>query len=92
MRDHIEGSHMQPGDPTERRGFDFAEKVFLLGVLGLLVVPSIRRWSGRRRATINAAAERDASVERTIDKSLKDTFPASDPPASQYFDIPANRQ
>ena len=26
------------------------------------------------------------------DKSLKDSFPASDPPASQFFDIPVNRQ
>jgi len=26
------------------------------------------------------------------DKILKDSFPASDPPASQYFDIPVNRQ
>ena len=31
-------------------------------------------------------------VEATRDKTLKDSFPASDPPASQYFDIPVNRQ
>ena len=31
-------------------------------------------------------------VEAVRDKTLKDSFPASDPPASQYFDIPANRQ
>lgn len=31
-------------------------------------------------------------IERKVDDALKQTFPASDPPASQYFDIPANRQ
>jgi hypothetical protein len=31
-------------------------------------------------------------VEKIRDKTLKDSFPASDPPASQYFDIPINRQ
>jgi hypothetical protein len=31
-------------------------------------------------------------VESVHDKTLKDSFPASDPPASQFFDIPVNRQ
>jgi hypothetical protein len=31
------------------------------------------------------------SVDSSRDKSLKDTFPASDPPASQFYGIPANR-
>jgi hypothetical protein len=31
-------------------------------------------------------------VDAVRDKTLKDSFPASDPPASQYFDIPVNRQ
>ena len=30
--------------------------------------------------------------QRRQDKALRDTFPASDPPASQYFDIPVNRR
>jgi hypothetical protein len=30
-------------------------------------------------------------VEKLRDKALKDSYPASDPPASQYFDIPVNR-
>lgn len=30
--------------------------------------------------------------ERLLDESLEETFPASDPPASQNFDIPANRR
>ena len=36
----------------------------------------------------NCARQADA----IRDKSLKDSFPASDPPASQFFDIPVNRQ
>lgn len=32
------------------------------------------------------------TTEQRRDKMLKDTFPASDPPASQYFDIPVNRR
>jgi len=30
-------------------------------------------------------------VEKRRDDALKETFPASDAPASQYFDIPVNR-
>jgi len=41
----------------------------------------------RRRQT----QQQTHSVESRRDKSLKDTFPASDPPASQYYGIPANR-
>lgn len=38
------------------------------------------------------AAQRKKITERHYDKTLKNTFPASDPPASQYFDIPVNRR
>jgi hypothetical protein len=31
-------------------------------------------------------------IDAVRDKTLKDSFPASDPPASQFFDIPVNRQ
>jgi hypothetical protein len=31
-------------------------------------------------------------VEKVRDKTLKDSFPASDPPASQFYDIPVNRR
>ena len=34
----------------------------------------------------------EAHVDATHEKALKGSFPASDPPASQYFDIPVNRQ
>jgi hypothetical protein len=36
--------------------------------------------------------ESEAHVDATHEKALKGSFPASDPPASQYFDIPVNRQ
>ncbi len=43
---------------------------------------------------LSRTAQRNSqqSVEARRDKTLKESFPASDPPASQYFDIPANRQ
>lgn len=43
-----------------------------------------------RRAKITAGP--GLVEEKKHDKVLKDTFPASDPPSSQYFDIPVNRQ
>jgi hypothetical protein len=42
-----------------------------------------------RRSKISKSLGR---VEAVRDKTLKDSFPASDPPASQYFEIPVNRQ
>jgi len=34
---------------------------------------------------------RPRATEKQRDDALKETFPASDTPASQYFDIPVNR-
>jgi hypothetical protein len=42
--------------------------------------------------SLAAKKDRRRSLEATRDKTLKDSFPASDPPASNYFDIPTNRQ
>lgn len=50
---------------------------------GWLVYKAVGRSAQRNRHT---------RVDKTRDKTLKDTFPASDPPASQYFDIPVNRR
>jgi hypothetical protein len=41
-----------------------------------------------RAATLN----RHKRTDIAHDKTLKDSFPASDPPASQFFDIPVNRR
>lgn len=55
--------------------------------VALLAWPAVRSMM-QRRGTRQAAAK----SEPAIDKTLKDTYPASDPPASRYFDIPVNRQ
>ena len=70
-----------------RSGGGLAETILLLSALGLIALPAIssirRRWRVRHPV---------ARTESAIDKSLKDSFPASDPPGSRYFDIPANRK
>jgi hypothetical protein len=45
-------------------------------------------WAWRRHSR-RTASERH--VEQVRDKTLKDSFPASDPPASQFYGIPENR-
>lgn len=71
-------------DSTSRNG-SLLETLLLVGALGLIVTPAVkgisRRWGVRHPA---------ASQEAAIDASLEETFPASDPPASRYFDIPDN--
>lgn len=57
------------------------------GAIALIAAPMIRKLN--RRWAINHP---QAQKEPAIDKSLKDTYPASDPPASRYFDIPVNRR
>jgi hypothetical protein len=67
--------------------FDALETLALVGALGLIVSPALKgivyRWRVR-----NPLAASDASV----DESLDETFPASDPPAGRYVDIPENRK
>ncbi len=67
--------------------FDTIETLALLGALGMIVSPALKgiayRWRMHHpRASSNAA----------IDEALEDTFPASDPPASRFVDIPENRK
>jgi len=61
--------------------------IALAGAVAFLAVPALKKWS-RRRAITHPVAKSEPS----IDKSLQDTYPASDPPASRYFDIPVNRR
>jgi hypothetical protein len=72
---------------ADRRGPGVLETLALVGAAALIAVPAwkgiSRRWRLRHPL---------ASSEPAIDKSLKDTYPASDPPASRYFDIPVNRR
>lgn len=79
---------MQSSSSQARRStFDFLETVALLSAAILITVPACkgiaRRWRVRHPI---------ARSEPAIDKQLKDTYPASDPPASRYFDIPVNRR
>ena len=72
---------------TRHSAFDVLETVALLGAAVLIATPACRgiarRWRLRHPR---------ARTEPAIDKQLKDTYPASDPPASRYFDIPRNRR
>jgi hypothetical protein len=79
---------MQSSSSQARRStFDLLETVALLSAAILITVPACkgiaRRWRVRHPI---------ARSEPAIDKQLKDTYPASDPPASRYFDIPVNRR
>lgn len=59
----------------------------IAGAVALIAAPMIRKLSRRR-----AIAHPEARSEPAIDESLKETYPASDPPASRYVDIPVNRR
>ena len=66
---------------------DLVEKIALLGALGLILSPAMKGISSRWRKKRPTALK-----DTAVDDSIKDTFPASDPPASRYFDIPVNRR
>jgi len=68
-----------------RRGIS-TSGLILLGVLFAAAVV-IRKVLQKANVT-----QQKNSEEQRRDKILKDTFPASDAPSSQYFDIPVNRQ
>lgn len=59
----------------------------LVGAVAFLAAPAIKRMARRWNVT-----HPQAKKEPAIDDSLNDTYPASDPPASRYFDIPVNRR
>ena len=76
-----------PSTQARRSTFDVLETVALLSAVVLIAAPAYkgiaRRWRLRHPL---------ARSEPAIDKQLKDSYPASDPPASRYFDIPVNRR
>lgn len=63
-------------------------KLLLVASVGLLAATAI--LSALRRRV--ARAHEFTQADQRVDKSLKDTFPASDPPAPHYVDIPVNRR
>ena len=78
---------------SRRPRFSTAQKAALGGAIALVAAPAIRFVATNLRRRLAAGDQPvKAKSEAAIDKTLKDTYPASDPPASRYFDIPANRQ
>lgn len=74
--------------PVHRRSaYDAVESILLLGALALIAMPAIKGIARRYRIRNPVAA-----CEEMVDESLKETFPASDAPASRYMDIPSNRR
>lgn len=72
---------------ARRTTFDLLETVALLSAAVLIATPACRGIARRWRLKHPRARS-----ERAIDRQLNDTYPASDPPASRYFDIPVNRR
>ena len=73
--------------PRRRSVLDTVESVLLLGALALIATPAIKGIARRYHVRHPAAAG-----EPEVDESLKETYPASDPPAQRYVDIPINRR
>ncbi|HKR37205.1 MAG TPA: hypothetical protein VJT10_20325 [Steroidobacteraceae bacterium] len=78
--------HSSRAEPR-RSTFDLLETVALLSAAVLIATPACRGIARRWRLRNPRARS-----EPSIDEQLQDTYPASDPPASRYFDIPKNRR
>lgn len=89
MRDYerYEDDDLDDYAPRRRSALDVVESVLLLGALALIAMPAIKGIARRYRVRNPVAA-----CEDQVDESLKETFPASDPPAARYVDIPVNRR
>lgn len=77
----------EPHHDSRSSAFNVLEKLALLGALGLIAAPALKGIAYRWRVR-NPRALR----EEAIDESLVETFPASDPPAGRFVDIPENRK
>lgn len=79
---------MREVEAFDRRSYPkWVGALAVAGAVALIAVPAMRKL-GRRWTITHPQARK----EPAIDKSLQDTYPASDPPASRYFDIPVNRR
>lgn len=89
MRDYerYDDDDLDDDAPRRRSALDVVESVLLLGALTLIALPAIQGIARRYRIRNPVAAE-----DEMVDESLKETFPASDAPASRYVDIPKNRR
>jgi hypothetical protein len=77
---------MRDSYEVRRSRASLAETLALLGVIVLIAWPACRGIARRWRVS-HPLAQRDSA----IDESLKETFPASDPPATRYVDTPRHR-
>lgn len=77
---------MSGTNSVEKSG-SIGKTILVVGAIGLLAAPFIKAFMCRR-TTQQEFDKADAKV----DKSLKETFPASDPPAQHFTDIPVNRR
>ncbi|MGH8178851.1 MAG: hypothetical protein ACREV5_21540 [Steroidobacter sp.] len=73
-------------DRSHRRAIA-VERAVLIGAAVLISLPAVRGIARRWRVH-----HPKAECEPAIDEALKDTYPASDPPAQRYVDIPVNRR
>jgi hypothetical protein len=81
------GKENRHQDASHGRGRILLENLALIGAFALLAAPAWCAIARRRRVKYPKAMR-----ERAVDEALKGTFPASDPPASRYVDIPSNRR
>ncbi len=78
---------VEPRPARRRSALDTVESLVLIGALALIAAPAIKGIARRYRVHHPHAA-----LDSEVDKSLKDTYTASDPPAQRYVDIPVNRR
>lgn len=74
-------------DDSPRRGLGTLGSLALLGAVALIAAPAIKSITRKWRVRHPHAAQ-----ESAIDEALDETYPASDPPAARYVDIPDNRR
>lgn len=83
-------------DPADYDDSELPERSSNFGISlgGLLLVGAVVASVMLVRKALDQShlAQATKKTEQQRDKILKDTYPASDPPASQYFDIPVNRR
>ncbi|MET0282361.1 MAG: hypothetical protein ABW278_14735 [Steroidobacteraceae bacterium] len=60
-------------------------------VIRQIVVGGVIIWAVAALLSCNKAGRQRRSSSDKLDKSLEDTYPASDPTATQDFAIPVNR-
>lgn len=86
MRDY-DDSLDDDSDAAPRRGLGTLGSLALIGAVALIAAPAIKSIARKWRVRHPLAAQ-----EAAIDESLDETYPASDPPASRYVDVPDNRR